>query len=674
MARRNSSSGSTNNPVEIWQDFIKAEIKKGSKLGKIVEPAEFGGFDTNDLTLTLYFSDDNQRKQAQGQRDKIQKILSTQFRLGCDRIDFKTGTAPSQRSLEENDSFSDAWVTDNPLQALYWVEPILPADNDSEPRLHILKSAISAEKNCDPIYQHLNVRTKELSGDLANTLKVKFDWRLRVGGTRGYRDLLLPVLHPVFGIPYIPASSLKGITRAWSEGGSNTRDLERERLLGDLEHGLGRVEFLDAFPTSACLSIDVATPQWHWTDGQHPKTRKLEQFLEYRPDPHPLMSLEKPEFLIGLSATSIGNQDDVQRVKSWLEAALHQGVGSRVSSGYGYPTISDQGTPKSKRTSSITIPFTLWTQGSYGSDPPTKQNHYKGTPEFRPTALRGIVRYWFRAVALALYPPEICKSHEEELFGTLGQQGLVSIRATAREKRSEQPYAYKGDVQILAQDDNIAQLIKQLIILASCLGGMGHGSRRPLHQVKGYWRGCYWELELPELPYPSQLDSWHQLIEETRRLVTQWKPSKQNYTIFPGKPEARRQDVLDRNAQVWLLSSPISQGKRPSQVNWAKEASSPQVRGSGLNLLYSDPKFKGKSLGNPGNPKVGGALQRSGNTPSYVWIKSVFPNLEQPYQVITIFGANDPDRSNFAKEIKKNGGVLAWGNQKKIIKHQEKLQ
>jgi hypothetical protein len=40
-----------------------------------------------------------------------------------------------------------------------------------------------------------------------------------------------------------------------------------------------------------------------------------------------------------------------------------------------------------------------------------------------------------------------------------------------------------------------------------------------------------------------------------------------------------------------------------------------------------------------------------------VWIKSIFTG-NLPYQVITIFGSDYPDRKEFAKELKKQGAIL----------------
>jgi len=94
-----------------------------------------------------------------------------------------------------------------------------------------------------------------------------FNWRVRVGELVAF-ELLLPVLHPVFGIPCIPAATLKEQHRAWETA---KVIMPRLRLIGMLDQKVAqtaRVEFLDAFPTKPCLSVDVAAPQWHWQNNK----------------------------------------------------------------------------------------------------------------------------------------------------------------------------------------------------------------------------------------------------------------------------------------------------------------------------------------------------------------------------------------------------------------------
>ena len=624
--------------ADIWRDFVQTEVKSKSKLGKILESSQYGGY--NKPELTIYFPDENSRKAAQGQTETIKKKLREQYRLFCDRINFNSDSTTS--TIVKNTPVSRANSTSvlrapknhNPLQALYWVEPNLP-ENDASQRMSILRETVAAEQGCNQIYTKLYERTLQLANGKENTVSVSFNWRMRVGGTRGFRELLLPVLHPIFGIPYIPASTLKGAAKAWAR--KNDAPARVQELLGMLNGRnakAAKIEFLDAFPTKHCLSIDVATPQWAWKDNK---------VMMYGPVPHPLLSLEQPQFLIGLRPTSRQNsdcQDDLKTVKSWLENALNSGIGSRVSSGYGKAlgTIPIINTRKS-------YDFELWTQGMYGSNPQI--------PEFRPSAVRGILRYWFRAVALGLYDVPNCQKLEEEIFGNLGKQGKISLSTKVNPSDKKDPCFYAGKIYLEATEIKYLNLAEKLLFLAVQLGGVGRGSRRPLHLLDHRMRGCHWEIVGKDLPLHYDGEQWSKFFTELNQVFQAIKTPIGSYAVSPGRPGAKQQDVLDKNAQIWLLKSPSQ--IHPEKVNWQTDGSSSKVRGAGLELLYSDTRFKGKGKGQ-GNPNVGGEL----GTPSFVWIKSIFTG-NLPYQVITIFGSDYPDRQEFAKELKKQGAILVFG-------------
>ena len=631
--------------ADIWRDFVQTEVKSKSKLGKILESSQYGGYEKPELTV--YFPDENSRKAAQGQTEAIKKKLR-EYRLLCDRINFNFGSTTS--TIVKNTPVSRANSTSvlrapknhNPLQALYWVEPNLP-ENDASQRMSILRETVAAEQGCNQIYTKLYQRTLQLADSKENTVSVSFNWRMRVGGTRGFRELLLPVLHPIFGIPYIPASTLKGAAKAWAR--KNDAPARVQELLGMLngrDAKAAKIEFLDAFPTKHCLSIDVATPQWAWNDNK----------VMYGPVPHPLLSLEQPQFLIGLRPTSRQNsdsiQDDIKTVKSWLENALNSGIGSRVSSGYGKAlgTTPITNTRKS-------YDFELWTQGIYGSNPPSRENNYQGTTEFRPSAVRGILRYWFRAVALGLYDVPTCQKLEEEIFGNLGKQGQISLSTKVNPSNKKDPCFYAGKIYLEATEIKYLNLAEKLLFLAVQLGGVGRGSRRPLHLLNRRMRGCHWEIVGKDLPLHYDGEQWRQFFTELKQVFQAIKTPIGSYAVSPGKPRAKQQDVLDKNAQIWLLKSPSQ--IYPEKVNWQTDGSSSKVRGAGLELLYSDTRFKGKGQGQ-GNTNVGGEL----GTPSFVWIKSIFTD-SLPYQVITIFGSDYPDRQEFAKELKKQGAILVFG-------------
>lgn len=635
-------------PADIWREFIQSELKIGSRLGKAFEKAGFGGYDNK--TLTLYFPDEASCKTAQGQREPLQKKLPRQL-SPCDRINFRTGNVlvvspPAPLRQVSPSQSNNVSKIGNPLQALNFAE-FGSNPKGEELTQPVLNAAVAAETTCNPLYAKLNQRTRQLAGEEGIVITIDFNWRVRVGGTRGFRELLLPVLHPVFGIPYIPASTLKGAARAWAEN-SQTDNAKVKNLLGMLDQKVAqaaKVEFLDAFPTKHCLSVDVATPQWHWQNNK----------VVYKPEPHPLLSMAQPQLLIGLRPTAKGNSEHVKIVKEWLENALHTGIGSRVSSGYGRALGHLANLPHSK-----SYNFELWTQGMYGSNPPARENNWRGSPEFRPTAVRGILRYWFRAVALGLYDTTTCQTLEEQVFGTLGQQGKLSISTLVNPPAETNPYLYTGKIALEATETKFLTLASQLLILASHMGGVGRGSRRPLHLLdvsgKSMLRGCHWVVDGAELPLEYDDKKWQAFFQSLRGAFQAVQTSVAAHTGDPGKPRQRQQDVLDSNAQVWLLKS--TEQVPPEKVkNWQTEGDSALVRGSALNLLYSSDRFKGKNREGQGNPDVGGSLE----TPSFVWIKSIFPASNSSYQVVTIFGVNHPERKAFANELKKQGAIPVFG-------------
>ena len=633
-------------PIDIWREFIKSELKSGSKVGKAFEKAGFGGFDNK--ILTLYFPDETSCKTAQGQREPLKKKLPRQL-LPCDRINFCTGNVPpppppsAVRQLGSSQSNNPSKIG-NPLQALNFAE-FGRNPKGEELTQPVLNAAVAAEATCAPLYAKLNQRTRHLAGEEGIIITIDFNWRVRVGGTRGFRELLLPMLHPVFGIPYIPASTLKGAARAWAKN-SQSDNARVKDLLGMLDQKVAqaaKVEFLDAFPTKPCLSVDVATPQWHWQNNK----------VLYKPEPHALISMEQPQLIIGLRPTARGIADDVRVVKVWLENALHTGIGSRVSSGYGRALGQLANLPHSK-----SYNFELWTQGMYGSNPPAKENGWRGNPEFRPTAVRGILRYWFRAVAMGLYDAATCQSLEDQLFGKLGQQGKLSISTLVNPPAVTNPYLYTGKIALEATEAKLLTLASQLLVLASHLGGVGRGSRRPLHLLNERMRGCYWVVDGVDMPLEYEDKKWQAFFQGLRAAFQAVQTSVADHTGDPSQPKPRQQDVLDSNAQVLLLKS-VEQVPPEKVKNWQTEGDRANVRGSALNLLYSSDRFKGRNIGGQGNPNVGGSLE----TPSFVWIKSIFPASNSPYQVVTIFGVNHPERKAFADELKRQGSMPVFGQQ-----------
>jgi CRISPR-associated protein Cmr6 len=624
-------------PSETWQEFIQAELKLGSRLGQLLEKSGFGGYEKKELTL--YFEDENSQKAAKGQSDKLKNKLPKIF-TPCNRINYEIGKVSASKPNKSSPAQISIKLK-NPLQALCYAQ-FGDDGKGGELSQPVLAAVVTAEKTCSIIYQRLENRTEMLAHA---TLSVSFDWRLRVGGTRGFRELLLPVFHPVFGVPYIPAASLKGAARAWARKNGES-ETEISEILGMLEGKIAKaakVEFLDAFPRAACLSVDIATPQWGWSHHQ----------VNYNPVPHPLLSLKQPTFLLGLRATRAEHEHHVATVKKWLESALSIGIGSRVSSGYGRALGQAPNSPHK-----CSYEFELWTQGMYGVEPPTKQNNYQGIAEFRPTAIRGILRYWFRAMALSLYEVPEVQLLEEDLFGELSKQGDFLVSATSNDSPLKDPYRYTGRIHLEASDQKHLDLLSKLLLLAVHLGGVGRGSRRPLHLLNGMMRGCHWSISDRNSTFKMDIQQWQQFFQELRSAFAAVKSPIGSFNSSPGesRKNRRQQDTLDSNAHIWLLPS-VNQIEPSKVKNWKTEGSEETVKGSALTLLYDNDQFKGETKSG-GNRNVGGALE----IPSFVWIKSIFPYKAQSYQVVTIFGVDHDDRLSLAKKLKKENGVLILGS------------
>lgn len=630
-----------------WQAFVDKLKKDKNPLYELLKDS--GLDEDSNNSLKLYLPTDDIKNEVKAKLPKIQAKMP--LYLQKKRINVDVGeVAKEQTQIQQKrrvinltsqvnspSSMSRKTNPQSPLQSLNFADFELDKKGN-ELAQPVLKAAESADKTCGTIYKYLTEKTQKLAGE--NAIRVKFTWRVRVGGMRGFRELLLPVFHPVYGVPYIPSSSLKGAIRAAAIQLQLDTKEEINRILGTLDNGVACVQILDAFPTAPCLSVDMANPQWHWQENQ----------VKYNPEPHALLSMSEPELLIGLLATSrIANRNDVQsdvnKVRIWLEKALNMGIGSRVSGGYGRTNLSTNVSDNLPHSSSQN--FQLWTQGMYGAD--TQQ------AEFRPVALRGMLRYWFRSFALGIYPPNQCKELEATLFGTIepkSKSGTIRIAVELeKDEKSDLAYFYEGKILLEAKSAEHLTLIEKILQLSSHLAGIGRGSRRPLHWNHPRMRGCH--LQLSDFILPGDKTDWKDFIKQVSdAFIAVQRPQGTPVLTNPDNP--RSQDILNTNAQIYLIAN--RDLKHPQDVrDWEKEGNTPAVRGKGLELLYSNPKFKGVSQNNQGNPQVGGKSR----IPSFVLIKSNFPNSKQHYQTVTIFGSNNPERGNFINALQA-ASIRVW--------------
>ncbi len=207
-------------------------------------------------------------------------------------------------------------------------------------------------------------RLKELYPNL-KPFELKTDYRLIIGGEATVYETSMR-LHHIYGIPYIPASGIKGVVRSYiitekfATELKNYKDrytkFEEEVLFAKDEKGEykekgfvdvfgsqekeGKVTFFDAFPVSEPkLKVDIMNP--HYGDYY---SKKIAPTDTMKLNPIPFLTVENTKFgfLIGakekLETFSIKDKNNNHKtIETWLKKALqNHGLGAKTAVGYGY--------------------------------------------------------------------------------------------------------------------------------------------------------------------------------------------------------------------------------------------------------------------------------------------------------------------------------------------------
>ncbi len=188
----------------------------------------------------------------------------------------------------------------------------------------------------ESVYQRwLNITTAEG----AQHFSAITDWRMVVGlGGETVLETDL-TLHHLYGIPFIPGSALKGLTRAYVTGEIYpSTDIDKDdtvvkQIFGSQERA-GSVIFFDAIPVKgqATFELDIMNPHYpdYYGKGEQPTN-------DQNPNPIIFLTVAKTAFMFALAPRSPKDQDDVKQAKDWLQKALQKyGVGGKTSAGYGY--------------------------------------------------------------------------------------------------------------------------------------------------------------------------------------------------------------------------------------------------------------------------------------------------------------------------------------------------
>lgn len=144
--------------------------------------------------------------------------------------------------------------------------------------------------------------------------------------------------HHTLGVPYLPATSVKGVVRAWAGQWCDANKDEIKRILGN-QKNVGSVIFLDAIPIEPVqLKADIMTPHYAPYYSGDPVTNPPGDW--YSPVPIPFLVVAPGcTFQFGiLPKHGENDQDkkDCEQAAGWLSDALEWiGAGAKTSVGYG---------------------------------------------------------------------------------------------------------------------------------------------------------------------------------------------------------------------------------------------------------------------------------------------------------------------------------------------------
>ncbi|MCY4151808.1 MAG: type III-B CRISPR module RAMP protein Cmr6 [Aestuariivita sp.] len=214
-------------------------------------------------------------------------------------------------------------------------------------------------------------------------------------------------LHPTYGFAYLPATSLKGMTRAWaqeiwksSQDQTNQEDAQNKiDMVFGTQSFAGRISFHDAWPLNwpglNCDIVNCHHLEYYQSSGKTPPSDDKE------PVPVYFLTIEpQTQFQFAVRDRKNASSDLLELVKGWICAALEQfGIGAKTASGYGRMSLSG----KDREESLFEILPDKFAQSKFslvlvspaflaGAD------QREVDCDLRSASLRGVLRWWWRTM------------------------------------------------------------------------------------------------------------------------------------------------------------------------------------------------------------------------------------------------------------------------------------
>ena len=215
------------------------------------------------------------------------------------------------------------------------------------------------------------IESLEKSGYHIACMTFKPDWRMVIGlGNESVYETSM-TLHHIYGIPYIPGSAIKGITRSWAitkcfdskeEDALKGNDYCSKKFCqifgahnkeDESKNSQGHVIFFDAYPvalTSESIQVDIMTPHYkdYYGEGKKDDEDKKNKKGKWPtddqdPNPIPFLTLKDVTFKIYLGMKNKDHDENhLKTAVGWLkEAFTEHGIGAKTAVGYGAGSITE---------------------------------------------------------------------------------------------------------------------------------------------------------------------------------------------------------------------------------------------------------------------------------------------------------------------------------------------
>jgi CRISPR-associated protein Cmr6 len=383
-------------------------------------------------------------------------------------------------------------------------------------------------------------QTEDVQTDTYGAKSYEISWRFVTNG--GQDDGLVRPVMGGRGIPFYPGSSMKGAFRAAAQQMEAAGDLAQgrcDRYCGDEEDlGPGILRFHGAYPTNDWTEglLDLIHPQQGWQVKTQETHRKPSGESAYAQ-----VSLYQPTMRFMLSSIVALNDAEWAEIWQIWETAIAAGLGSKVSTGYGYPT--------GKPSRTIVFRARLIGQGQAA-----KRLDDEG--EFRPNIFRAALRGHALRIFGGLTSADIAESLVDDLFGGIQRReptvGLLGFQFRTREleldsfgagKYAQPTYDVEGDLawmlmRPLPNPEHLPalrKLVGKLMQMAMVLGGFGKSWRRVDHRLffDDYYEdqykaliGCHWQWgDNPSKRRNRQVASINKLggfLDQVRAAAQEW--------------------------------------------------------------------------------------------------------------------------------------------------------